>query len=142
MPVALPPPPWIRAACLLAFAAFLVQLFVLAEPPLVERMVNLTWDKLMHALAFGGMAALLWAGLGCDAPFLTWILVAATGGADELNQVFVPGRHADVLDALADAVGAGIAVFALHRLAIRRIPCAESWARSRAATSSPSSSRA
>ena len=142
MRLALPPPPWIRAACLLAFAAFLVQLFLLDEPALVERVVNLTWDKLMHALAFGGVAALLWTGLGCDAPFVTWILVTLTGAADELNQVFVPGRHADVLDVLADMIGAGIAVFALHRLAIRRKPCVESWAPSRAATSSPSSSRA
>jgi VanZ family protein len=142
MRVALPPPPWIRAACLLAFAAFLVQLFVLDEPALVERLVNLTWDKLMHALAFGGVAALLWTGLGCDAPFVTWVLVTFTGAADELHQVFVPGRHADVLDLLADMTGASIALFALHRLAIRRKPCVESWARSRAATSSPSSSRA
>ena len=136
--IPLPPPPWIRAACLAAVAAFLVQLFVLDEPAMVERIVNMTWDKLMHALAFGGVAALLWTGLGCDAPVLTWITVAATGAVDELHQVFIPGRSADALDALADAAGAALVVFVLHRLAIRRKPCAESWARSRAVTSSPS----
>jgi VanZ family protein len=120
MRVALPPPPWIRAACLLAFAAFLVQLFILDEPALAERMVNLTWDKFMHALAFGGVAAILWTGLGCGAPLVTWVLVSLTGAVDELNQLFVPGRHADALDVLADTIGAGIAVFALQRLALRR----------------------
>jgi VanZ family protein len=121
----------------LAFAAFLLQLFVFDEPRIVERLVSLTWDKLMHAIAFGGMAALLWAGLGCDAPVLAWVLVAATGAADELHQVYMPGRQADVLDAVADMVGAGLVVFVLHRLAIRRKPCVESWARSSAAARPP-----
>jgi len=120
MRIALPPPGWIRAACLLAFAAFLVQLFVLDEPRIVERLVNLTWDKALHALAFGGMAALLWTSLGCDAPVLTWLVITATGAVDELHQVFVPGRSADVLDVLADAVGAAIFVFVLHRVAMPR----------------------
>jgi len=142
MRIALPPPAWLRTACLLAFVAFLVQLFLLDEPRMVERLVNLIWDKALHAVAFGGMAAVLWTGLGCDAPVTTWLVVTATGVVDELNQVFIPGRSADVFDALADTVGAALVVFALHRFAIRRMPCAESWARSRAATSSPSSSKA
>jgi VanZ family protein len=96
----------------------------------------------MHAVAFGGMAAILWAGLGCDAPVVTWLVVTATGAVDELHQVFIPGRTADLFDALADAVGAALVVYALHRFAIRREPCAELWPRPRAVTSSPSSSKA
>ena len=117
-----PPPPWLRAVCLAAFAALLAQLFFLEEPRFARDLADATWDKLLHAAVFGALALLYWVGLGFRAPLPSWILVTAIGALDEFHQIFIPTRTADVLDAVADAVGAAIVILVLQRLA--RAPAA------------------
>ena len=97
--IEVPPPPWLRVGCLLAFAAFLVQLFVFDEPRILAQLMTIVWDKLMHAIAFGTLATMLWFVLGFDAPALSWLLVTAIGAVDEFHQIFIPGRTADLFDA-------------------------------------------
>ena len=116
MRIALPPKPGLRILCLIAFAVVLLQLFVLAEPPLVRELADRTWDKLVHALAFGSFAMLLWVGVGFHSPVWNWLLITAVGAVDEFHQLFVPNRSADILDVVADMVGAAIVTFVLHRL--------------------------
>jgi VanZ family protein len=112
----LPPAQWIRAACLVAFGVVLVQLFFLAEPPLVRELKNFVWDKSLHALAFGSFALLLWFGIGYKNPVANWIAIGAVAALDEIHQVYVPTRSADILDVAADMIGAAIVTFILHRL--------------------------
>jgi VanZ family protein len=75
-------------------------------------------DKDGHALLYAGLAVLivralcggswrrvtLWTGAAAVA------LAALYGATDEFHQCFVPGRTADVLDWLADFIGAAIGV--------------------------------
>ena len=72
-----------------------------------------TWDKLLHGVEYAGLAALLVLGLTHlgtmrlhRAMLLAILLASAYGATDELHQYFVPGRSCDVLDWLADTVGA------------------------------------
>ncbi len=111
-----PPPPWLRAACLAGFAAGLAQLFLLDEPQLARDVANATWDKLLHAMVYGGLALFYWMGLGFRAPFPSWVLVTTIGALDEFHQIFIPTRTADVLDVVADAVGAAIVILVLQHL--------------------------
>jgi VanZ family protein len=115
--IRLPPPAWLRAACLVAFMAMLVQIFVLSEPRFVLDVRQLAWDKMLHASAFGALALLLWTSVGYRAPWLNWLAIAIIGALDELHQIYVPGRSADVLDVAADAIGAAIVTYAMHRIA-------------------------
>jgi VanZ family protein len=115
MRIALPPPAYMRALCLIAFLAVIVQLFLLPVPP-VLRAASI-WDKVMHAMAFGSFAALLWFGIGFRAPFLNGLGITVLGALDEFHQIFIPTRTADIMDIVADAVGAAIVTFVLHRLA-------------------------
>jgi VanZ family protein len=43
-----------------------------------------------------------------------WLLSTAYGATDEAHQYFVPGRHADVADLAADALGALAAAVAIR----------------------------
>ena len=43
--------------------------------------------------------------------------MTGVGALDEFHQIFVPSRTADIFDVAADAVGAAIATFILHRMA-------------------------
>jgi VanZ family protein len=142
--IAVPVPAVLRAICIAAFFLVLYQLFFLPEPPLVRELKNLFWDKICHAAAFGTFAALLWFAIGWDIPFVNWLLIVAVGAVDEFHQIFIPTRSADIFDLVADAVGAALATYLLHRLSRnpRSSPCVESSVPSRAAMSSPSSSRA
>jgi VanZ family protein len=118
--IVLPPPAWLRGACLFAFACVLVQLFFLAEPPLVKDLHDLLWDKLLHATAFGSFAMLLWFGIGFRASVVSWIAITVVGALDEFHQIFVPGRSADIFDVLADTIGAALVTYILHRLSHSR----------------------
>ena len=105
-----PVSPAVRALCLFAFGIVLLQLFVLPEPRFANTLTNIAWDKLVHATAFGGFATILWIGLGSRWPLAIWAAMVCVGALDETHQLFVPGRDAEIFDAVADAVGSGIAL--------------------------------
>lgn len=74
-----------------------------------------TNDKVSHFLAYLGLAFLLYAylrlrrGFNSDKKKLIIIVIATAslyGALDELHQLFVPGRSADVIDWIADTLGA------------------------------------
>ncbi len=81
-------------------------------------------DKVAHAGIFGGLALVVYVGLirsNADinprARFLIPIAFSALYGlTDEIHQLFVPNRSFDLLDLLADAVGATIVVAVLESL--------------------------
>ena len=74
-------------------------------------------DKHLHAIAYGGLSALACRALAAGA--LDAVTPARAVGAvgvavlygatDEFHQAFVPGRSSDVLDLVADGVGAALA---------------------------------
>ena len=69
------------------------------------------WDKLLHLIEYGGLAALvcralLGEGLGWLAAVAGAIVAASLYGAsDEWHQSFVPMRDSDVRDWVADTLG-------------------------------------
>jgi hypothetical protein len=65
-------------------------------------------DKIVHAGVFGVFAALLYGATG--RPALSVVLTSLYGISDELHQAFVPGRHANPWDWVADTLGAVVAV--------------------------------
>jgi hypothetical protein len=64
-------------------------------------------DKLVHAALFGLLAATSRWRLGAAPP--VWVAVAAYAGTSELVQhVWLAGRSGDLLDLVADLVGAAV----------------------------------
>ncbi len=107
----------IRALCFVGFAAMTVQLIFLAEPQFADRVLNVVWDKGVHAAYFAVMALLLWVAVARRWALAVWITVALIGAADETRQAFTPGRIADFNDWLADGAGAAAALIIARRLA-------------------------
>lgn len=71
-------------------------------------------DKIEHGLAFAALA-ILWQLAWPKVRGLLIIALSVSYGAFiELAQTFSPGRHADVWDLLADAVGVGLGMFIIH----------------------------
>ena len=71
-------------------------------------------DKILHALEYAALGALLVPGLRLagftprGALLLAVALASLYGATDEFHQSFVPGRDSDVLDWVADTLGAAI----------------------------------
>ena len=90
-----------RFICLAAGGGIMaVLLFVTAHP------IPQAWDKLVHFTVFSVITALLWRGTNGRAPIAVLLCVVAFGAFDEVHQVFLPLRSAELLDFLTDAAAA------------------------------------
>ena len=109
-------PPTIKRLSLWApVAAYMAAIFVVSgqSDPAIPTGVS---DKSLHLLAYLGLAVLVCRAIAERLPArVTWRAAMATlaisvGYAitDELHQLYVPGRSADVADLYADAIGASL----------------------------------
>ena len=121
-------PGWLHPLSLLLALTWAGVLFFLSSQPGMDTPPPFPhMDKLLHALVFGILGALV---LGAMRPgthgysraqTLTALAIAATYGVlDEIHQHFVPGRMPDVLDVLADITGAALGIWLLHRIIRQR----------------------
>jgi hypothetical protein len=102
------------AFCAMLIVVLVGTLFYLGAQPFAVGLIPEPWDKLAHAFTFG-VLALLWSGVfRARRPWLVLVLAALTGACDEVHQIWLPGRTADVFDFLADVAGAGMVLAALR----------------------------
>ena len=115
---------WLLVA---AYCGVIFYLSSLSNP--LPQLTGHVWDKALHLIEYCALGALLALALGVwDEPTKAWrvglaVLVGCLYGmSDETHQLFVPGRDAEVGDAMADglgtALGAGV-VWALASLRVR-----------------------
>lgn len=92
-------------------------------------------DKLNHLLAYFVLAILLnltlvyqrkSALMFRNASIFTFLIASVYGALDEVHQMFVPGRYAEVLDWVADAVGALAGIIVLGFL-LKRFKYNPDW---------------
>jgi VanZ family protein len=92
-----------------------------SEPDPLPQLTQTVWDKLLHVVEFAGLAWLLCRALRGEGVAWTAATLLALGAtsiyaaSDEWHQAFVPLRNSDVLDWVADTIGAavGAAIYAL-----------------------------
>lgn len=114
---------WQALMCRLCLATLVSGLFLGGRTQIAVGFVSQPWDKLLHAAVFAVLVALLAAchpRWGWQVPAQPigrfpsrwwWLIVctlmaSAVGAADELHQLFLPGRSADLDDWAADTIGA------------------------------------
>jgi VanZ family protein len=120
-----------RFVALVAASAIMLGVLLLRSAP-----IPTGWDKVAHFTTYAFITCLLWYGTAGRAPLAVLAAVFAFGAFDEVHQLFMPGRTAEVADFIADTLAAS-AVCGLLFLR-RKLLCAELSRRSPAATSSPS----
>ena len=95
---------------------FLSSQTTLPQPP-----GPLGWDKLQHLLAYGVLAFAIglwmtpafWKNRIILAMLLTTLIGAAYGAIDEIHQYFIPGRHSNVWDWVANVLGSFLGALAI-----------------------------
>jgi VanZ family protein len=90
-----------RFVCLAAGGAIMIALLFVTSHP-----VPSGWDKVAHFAVFGLLTALLWRGTAGRAPLAVLGAVVAFAALDELHQLFLPGRAAELADFITDAAAA------------------------------------
>lgn len=110
---------WLRLLPALAWAAVIFTLSSMSSPPGAPGSEPASLAA--HAVSFGLLAVLL-AWFAESSPRLrlrtrhfwllaaVWLVTVLYGASDECHQSFVPGRHPDVIDLAADALGAAMAL--------------------------------
>ena len=78
-------------------------------------------DLLLHALAYGLLAGLLYlsmkhSGVSRYLIVTSFVIVVLYGISDEIHQYFVSGRNADIWDVVADATGGLVCLLILRKL--------------------------
>lgn len=104
---------WLRAWLLPALWAGLIFAGSAIPGDGLPPLPGLQFDKLIHAAVYGVLGALALRALfrTTRLPPVTAIFTAAAlaglyGASDEFHQLFTPGRSADLVDLLADVLGA------------------------------------
>ena len=113
---------------LAVYAGAIFVLSSMPHPPVPALPISYA-DKLLHALEYSGLGCLLCRALalggrgfsGRTAVAATIGLGALYGASDELHQLFVPARSADVLDWVADVIGASAGAVLYHRARLRPV---------------------
>jgi VanZ family protein len=110
-------------------AAWAILIFVLSSIPgkSMPDIPGLRYDKLLHGAVYSVLAALFFLALRRASSLGTGRVVAAAalfalayGLTDEFHQLFVPGRSADLYDALADGIGGLLGASIAAKLPIAR----------------------
>lgn len=96
----------------------------LTEPPVPSNVPDID----LHAAAYFGLMLVVvravarasWANVTVLTVTLAWIVTVAYGASDEWHQMYVAGRHAEMRDLGADAIGAFAAAVLVEAWSIIR----------------------
>ena len=134
----------VRRALLAILVIYWISMYVGTHVPTLPSVIADHADKLIHCCAYGGLAFLLILAIGSRRSItfrqlvFVWLFVAGYGVFDEVTQPLV-GRHADLVDWVADIFGAAIGLLIGWPIAAR----GELWFRRifRLPTPAPDASR-
>lgn len=117
---------WLQPASALAAVLLVAGVFIGGAQPVAVGLFAPPWDKVAHATVFGLLAVLLAVALrgahllhgfrAIGVPLalvLAAMLSAVVAGADEIHQLWLPGRMAGWDDWLADATGIALGLAGL-----------------------------
>jgi hypothetical protein len=102
-----------RRYALAGLIAMLAGLFIGGHQPWSANLVPEPWDKLAHFAVYGGLTLLIGIAFPRIRLLLLVCIILAIGSADELHQIFVPGRHPGLDDLIADLIGSLPSLFAV-----------------------------
>lgn len=91
-------------------------------PGVDEPLLDTLLKKAAHAAGYAVLALLVRRALGWErGRRLAWVLALLYAIGDEAHQSLVPGRHAQAMDVLIDALGAALALWFPSRAWVTRL---------------------
>ena len=117
--------------CWLPLIIYCLAIYIQSGQPGPEKLPDVRFlDKFLHFVAYGFLGVLFYRAyetlpLKKKKNLLIFIsIVSATlyGISDEIHQYFVPARHADLMDVIANTIGSICGVYFYHFWRVQRRP--------------------
>jgi VanZ family protein len=115
----------VRLICLMLCIGMIASLFYFGSQPVAVGLFRAPMDKVAHFVTFALITVLLWVALFRGRPLLLVALVSCIGVADEVHQIFLPGRAAGLDDLATDILAAMVTVLLLVWAGARLDPTAD-----------------
>lgn len=124
---------WLKAFRCLPMLMWMAVIFYLSHQSDVElketpwwlallQTIPLPTDKILHFGVYGVLG--LFAIFAMEKrPWMAWAICCLYGASDEFHQSFVPNRSVELMDGVADALGAGCAILIWTYGMARLKPC-------------------
>lgn len=103
----------LRVIFLVAAVVMIASLFYLGAKPIATGLFPPSMDKVVHFVTFGLIAALLSLSMLRSRSWLVIMFVTVVGAADEIHQLYLPGRSASLNDFGTDVLAAVFVVMVL-----------------------------
>lgn len=114
-------PGW-RRLCVLCLVVMIGAIFIGGEQPGAGGLFPPPWDKVVHVIAFGVIGVLVALAFPSKSLPAILLVVLCIGAADEIHQLYLPGRQPGLDDLLADLIGGLIILPLIARLRFRYSP--------------------
>ena len=113
-----------KTALVAAVGFFLLMIGIGSIPNEANQLSAIVPDKVLHALAYGSLAALIYVGQPAKKPYrglVVLLAIAVMGGLDEAIQSLFTYRTSSLADWMCDMLSALVVVAALSRIKAKRV---------------------
>jgi len=101
---------WIQVLAIIGLIMMLVGIFIGGRQPGAGALFNAPWDKAVHLGTYAVMAMLIGLALPKIPLPIVLLMTVSIGACDEIAQLYIPGRSADIVDYAADGLGCLLAI--------------------------------
>jgi VanZ family protein len=101
---------WVQVLAIIGLMLMLVGIFIGGRQPGAGTLFNAPWDKVVHLGTYAVMAMLIGLAIPKMRLPIVLLLTVSIGACDEIAQLYIPGRSADIGDYAADSLGCLLAI--------------------------------
>jgi hypothetical protein len=101
---------WVQVLAIIGLVFMLVGIFIGGRQPGAGTLFNAPWDKAVHLGTYAIMALLIGLAIPKMRLPIVLLLTVSIGACDEIAQLYIPGRSADIGDYAADGIGCLLAI--------------------------------
>jgi VanZ family protein len=101
---------WVQVLAIIGLVFMLAGIFIGGRQPGAGTLFNAPWDKVVHLGTYAVMAILIGLAFPKMRLPIVLLLTVSIGAFDEIAQLYIPGRSADIGDYAADSLGCLLAI--------------------------------
>ena len=101
---------WVKVLAIMGLVIMLLGIFIGGRQPGAGTLFNSPWDKLVHLGCYTTMCMLIALAFPKIPLPIVLLITVSIGACDEIAQIYIPGRSADISDYSADAFGSLLAI--------------------------------
>ena len=107
---------WLRLLAILFLALMLLGIFIGGRQPGAGSLFPEPWDKLIHLACYGTLTIITAIAFPKLPLPILLVIIVSIAASDEITQIYIPGRSADIEDYAANFLGSFITLAPIYWL--------------------------